>query len=411
MSRSSTSWLMEEAFSDKNAEAARRNLHRTLQREKSRHTLDTFFTEDWPLTRIQLLDGAYRPQPSTRIQILKFDGKKRTLQVPAIQDRFIQRALLQVMQWRFETFFTDSSYAYRRQFGAHDAIRRVKKNAYRLPWVVDLDIKGYFDHIEHGRLINQLMRHIGDERVLKLVWRYLKNATPDHGLSHLGVPQGAPLSPLLANLYLHDFDRFLQARDIEFVRYADDIKCFTWSLTESRRILNLSEDFLRNRLNLELNVEKTAIDLPGNRIFLGYAFHHTHDLRLVVSPRSRHAYKRRVREFLRELVQNPLRARTVVRKIGTYLRGWREYFALTEIGDITLLQQWTIRAIRAAFWRAWHHGKGRYFWLQRLGASKDAARRVAWNTHTSWWNASGEHMKAAISYSKLTAWGFPILHH
>jgi len=409
MTRRSTSWLMEEAFSAKNSEAARRNLSRGLRREKSRQTLDSWFAEDWPLTCTRLLDGAYTPRPSTRIQILKFDGTKRTLQVPTIQDRFIQRALLQVMQWRFEKIFSNSSFAYRRQHGAHAAIRRVQKNAYRLPWVVDLDIKGYFDHIEHGRLINQLIRHIGDERVLGLIWRYLKSATPDHGLGHIGVAQGAPLSPLLANLYLHEFDTFLQAHDIEFVRYADDIKCFTWSLTESRRILHLSQDFLRDRLNLELNPQKSSIDLPGNRPFLGYAFNRTHDLRLGVASRSRQAYKRKVRELLKELVTSPPRARAVVRRIGTYLRGWLEYFSLSEVGDIKLLQEWTIQAIRAAFWRAWRNGKGRFYWLVRLGLSKDVARRVVWNRHGSWWNASKPHMKAAISYSTLQSWGFPVL--
>lgn len=409
MSRRATSWLMEEAFNDKNAEAARRNLHRGLRRERSREALDTWFVESWPLVRTRLLDGAYRPAPPTRAQIFKYDGTSRTLHVPSIPDRFIQRALLQVMGWRFERLFSDSSFAYRRHQGTHDAIRRIKTNAYRLPWVLDLDIKGYFDHIEHGRLINELMRHIGDERVLGLIWRYLKASTPDHGLTHLGVPQGAPLSPLLANLYLNAFDRFLHARDIEFVRYADDVKCFTWSLTESRRILRLSEDFLRDRLNLELNSKKSAIDLSGNRPFLGYAFHTTSDLRLVVAPRSIQAFKRKVRELLGELQERPQRARAIVRKVGTYLRGWMQYFSLTEIGDIQLAQQWTIRAIRAACWRAWRTGKARFYWLVKLGLSKDVARRVVWNTKSSWWNASAPHMKAALSYSTLQTWGFPIL--
>jgi group II intron reverse transcriptase/maturase len=230
----------------------------------------------WPRIRASLLNGSYRPQPVLRKEIPKPGGGVRELGIPTVLDRLIQQALAQVLQIEWDRSFSRFSFGFRPRRSGHQAIacaQQFLREGYE--WVVDLDLERFFDRVVHEVLMARVKQRIADPRLLKLIDRYLKSGVMIGTMlepTEEGVPQGGPLSPLLANLLLDDLDRELERRGHRFVRYADDVNIYVRSQRAGERVLASVKSFLEKRLKLRVNLEKSAVDRPWRRVLLGFTF-------------------------------------------------------------------------------------------------------------------------------------------
>lgn len=230
----------------------------------------------WPEIREHLLAGTYRPKPVKRVEIPKPGGGTRLLGVPTILDRFIQQAALQVLTPIFEPQFSEHSYGFRPGRSAHDAVKAAK--AYQQSgkgWVVDLDLKAFFDEVNHDLLMARVRRHVKDKRMLKLIRAFLRSGVMINGITETtekGTPQGGPLSPLLSNIMLNDLDHELEKRGHRFCRYADDCNIYVGTERSGQRVLESIMDYVERKLKLKVNRDKSAVDRPSRRTFLGYSF-------------------------------------------------------------------------------------------------------------------------------------------
>ena len=256
--------------------------------------LPEFLREQWPLTREQLLSGSYQPQAVRRVEIPKPGGGVRKLGVPTALDRFIQQALLQVLQKSWDGTFSETSYGFRPGRSAHQAVARAQQYAAQgHGWVVDLDLEKFFDRVRHDKLMGQVAKRISDKRVLKLIRAFLNAGVMEAGLvspSVEGMPQGGPLSPLLSNLVLDELDRELERRGHCFVRYADDCNIYVRSERAGRRVMESVTLFIVKRLRLKVNSEKSAVAKPQQRKFLGFSLTGGTEPRRRIAPAARETF-------------------------------------------------------------------------------------------------------------------------
>jgi RNA-directed DNA polymerase len=353
----------------------------------------------WPSVKAALLEGRYMPEVIRAVDIPKPAGGVRTLGIPTVLDRLIQQALHQVLQPIFEPGFSESSYGFRPERSAQQAVLRAQQYVQEgRRWVVDIDLEKFFDRVNHDILMSRIARQVKDDRVLKLIRRYLEAGLMREGMAQQrreGTPQGGPLSPLLSNILLTDWDRELERRGHAFCRYADDCNIYVRSKAAGERLLIGLTAFLAKRLKLKVNEAKSACDRPWKRKFLGYSMTVHRQTRLRIAPDSLKRLTGRVKTLLRKG-----RGRSLSHTIETLnpvLRGWINYFRFTQSKRVLEeLDGWIRRRLRCLLWRQAKHRQGRTTMLRRQGLPEDRAWRSAHNGQGPWWNAGASHMGTAF---------------
>jgi RNA-directed DNA polymerase len=368
--------------------------------------------EHWPRLREDLLAGTYQPAQVKQQLIPKANGGMRKLGIPTVVDRFIQQAILQVLQPMFDPDFSKHSHGFRPGHRAHDAI--VEAQGYiqgGRKWVVDVDLEQFFDRVNHDVLMGRLAKRIGDSRVLRLIRRYLEAGIMANGVSterHEGTPQGGPLSPLLANVLLDEVDKELEKRGHAFVRYADDCNTYVRSRRAGERVMKLLRRLYAG-LRLRVNEAKSAVDLAWKRKILGYSFWVAKDstVRRRVADKSLATMKDKVREITKRTGGRSIEQ--VCKRLGEYLRGWKEYFGLAETPRIfDNLDRWIRRRLRVIHLKHWGQQSTVYRELRARGMSRDAAMVVAVNCRR-WWMNSARMLHVALPNSYFDQLGIPRL--
>jgi RNA-directed DNA polymerase len=399
----------------------RENLKRALKRVKANkgapgvdgmtvQALPAYLREHWPAIRASLLNRTYQPQPVRRVEIPKPDGGVRKLGIPSALDRFVQQAVLQVLQSRWDPTFSDSSYGFRPGRSAHQAVARAQsyiEAGHR--WVVDLDLEKFFDRVSHDILMSRVAKRISDRRVLKLIRSFLTAGVLENGLvgaTDEGTPQGGPLSPLLSNLMLDDLDRELEQRGLKFVRYADDCNVYVRSERAGQRVMTGLKSFLTGRLKLKVNESKSAVARPPTRKFLGFTFSLRGPVKRCIAPKARARFKERIRELTQRT-----RGVSVDQMIGAlkrYLTGWRGYFGFCETPSVLRdLDAWIRRRIRCFFWKQWKRGRTRFQELTARGVDRNLAATAAGSPHGVWRLSNSPALNKALSNRYLRSLGLP----
>jgi RNA-directed DNA polymerase len=404
--------LMEEVLRRENLKGAYRRVVRNKGAGgvdgKSVDDLEHQIRTDWPRIREQLLSGSYEPSPVRKVEIEKPGGGVRMLGIPTVMDRMIQQALSQVLTPIFDPTFSTDSYGFRPGRSTHQAVLRAREHmaaGYR--WVVDLDLAKFFDTVQHDVLMRRVSRRVKDKRVLRLIGRYLRAGMMEGGLTSPrteGTPQGGPLSPLLSNILLDDLDQELERRGHRFVRYADDFQVFVKSKAAGERVKASLERFVEERLRLKVNRDKSAVDRPWKRKYLGYTTTTNRKPKLKPDPKSVKRVKLKLKELFRRGRGWSL-GRTV-RELTPILRGWGHYFRLSDVeGVFEELDEWIRRRLRVLLWRQWKRPRTRLNELHKRGLDEARAATSAYNGFGPWWNAGASHMNQAVPVSVLEQMG------
>jgi len=364
---------------------------------------------NWERVKTSLLEGKYEPRPVRGVEIPKPGGKGvRQLGIPCVLDRLLQQALLQVLSPIFDPHFSDRSHGFRPGRSAHGALAQAKEAvASGKRWVVDLDLEKFFDRVNHDLLMKRVAHRVGDGRILRLVRRFLESGVLRAGLlspTEEGTPQGGPLSPLLSNILLDDFDKELERRGHLFVRYADDCNVYVASKRAGERVMAGLTRYLGKALKLAVNAEKSAVARPWARKFLGYTMTIHKKPKLSVAPQSMRRFRAALKdEFRRGRGQS---LSTLLKGLAPKLRGWAVYFSHSETkARFEELDMWMRHKLRRLVWKQWKKPQTRYARLRQRGLNEVHARQSAYNGRGPWWNARKGHMHLALPNKELRALG------
>jgi group II intron reverse transcriptase/maturase len=365
----------------------------------------------WPRLREDLLAGRYQPQPVRRVSIPKPGGGERELGIPTVLDRFIQQALLQVLQPLFDPTFSDASYGFRPGRSAHDAVRRSQAYVQEgRSFVVDIDLEKFFDRVNHDILMGRLAKRIADRHVLRLIRRYLNAGVLANGVvieREEGTPQGGPLSPLLANVLLDEVDKELERRGHAFVRYADDLNVYVRTQRSGERVMASLRKQL-GKLKLRVNETKSKVRRATTSKFLGFSFWMAKGtVRRRAAPQAIERLKERVRELTRRSAGRSLAQ--ICKPLGKYLTGWKAYFRLAETpGVFADIDSWVRHRLRAVQLKHWKRGLVVYRELIARGVHPEEARRAAANSRR-WWRNSTIALNKALPNGLFKRLGVPSL--
>lgn len=386
--------LMERILSRENLTSALKR----VERNKGSHGVDEMSVRNlrehiqnhWESMKMELLKGTYSPQPVRRVEIPKPDGGVRLLGIPTVTDRFIQQAIAQVLTTIYDPIFSDHSYGFRPSRSAHDAVRKAKgyiQEGYR--WVVDIDLEKFFDKVNHDKLMGNLAKRIEDKRLLKLIRKYLESGIMINGIvtaSEEGTPQGGPLSPLLSNIVLDELDKELEKRGHKFVRYADDANIYVKTKKAGSRVMDSLTSFIEGKLKLKVNLNKSAVDRPWKRKFLGFSFTFHKEPKVRIAKESAKRMKHKIREITSRKKPYPMKYR--IEKLNQYLMGWCGYFALADTPSVFRdFDSWIRRRLRMCMWKNWKKPITKMRQLIRLGVPKGKASEWG-NSRKSYWRIS-----------------------
>ncbi|WP_419893820.1 group II intron reverse transcriptase/maturase [Oceanobacillus kimchii] len=369
-----------------------------VERNKGSHGIDEMSVkflrrhlyDNWDSLRENLRKGTYTPSPVRRVEIPKPSGGVRMLGIPTVTDRFIQQAIAQVLHTIFDPSFLEHSYGFRPNRRGHDAVRKARgfiKEGYR--WVIDMDLEKFFDKVNHDKLMGVLAKRIKDKELLRLIRKYLQSGVMINGIvvsSEEGTPQGGPLSPLLSNIILDDLDKELEERGLRFVRYADDCNIYVRTKKAGNRVMNSITTFIEEKLRLKVNKEKSAVDRPWKRKFLGFSFTNGKNPKIRIAKESIMRLKQKIREITSRSKPFPMEVR--IEKLNKYLMGWCGYYALAETpSKFEEFDKWIRRRLRMCMWKQWKLPRTKVRKLISLGVPDHKAYEWG-NTRKNYWRIS-----------------------
>ena len=381
----------------------------------STQELLSYMQENWDSIKQEITKGQYRPREVLGVEIPKSNSGKRLLGIPTVIDRLIQQSIHQVLYPMYEIDFSEYSYGFRVGKNAHQAVKQAQSYINQgYQYILDFDLKSFFDIVNHDYLMSLLNRKIKDRLLLKLIRRYLQSGILLNGLSQpreQGTPQGSPLSPLLSNIILNELDKELERRGLRFVRYADDFSIFVKSKRASQRVKEGITKFVEQKLHLKINAEKSSICRPISYFILGYGFVPTYrkgekgKYNLRVNPKSFKRLKQKIKDLTRKTSPIPLTERLY--RLEQVTRGWINYYRFAHIaGKLKELDTWVRNRLRYCIWHDWKKPNKRMRSFIRLGI--EAGQAYAWSRTRmgGWATAQSPIMKTTVTISRLEQKGY-----